>query len=362
MKKNHLVLLLVPLALSSLTSCSSSKETLTFGTYVNHTVSSLETLSNSQLINKADNGEIFLLAVYQGQYSEDCMCWTTFQNIIASYMNKYNERVYVYNAQGQDGSLAHLKIEKTNESTPSLYIFNGNAQIAKFSENRSKDKNIFNDVTCEAMYKRVHKVINKPKAYYVDDTFLENNLSKTDKAIVSFVRKECGDCNYVIPNVIIPYIKQNNVSSNIWLFDMQNIYNVSRSETATEEEKAQYQALKDKYGLSSTGNSEYGYQQGVVPTTHYYENGILKDASVFFNDTISQREDESYYISDSYYSEERLQNLHYLEGVNFTTCLKGMDIQNIYVLHTQSGQPYWSQSAAAKYHAPLLKAFLDYYA
>ena len=362
MKKNRLVLLLIPLAFSSLTSCSSSKGFLTFGTYVNQSIESLETLSNSQLISKADSNETFLLAVYQGGYSEDCKCWITFQNIITYYMNRYNERVYVYDGQKQDDSLAHLKIEKINDSSPSLYIFKGNDQIAKFSEMRSKDKGIFTDTTGEAMYKRVHKVVNRPKAYYVDDDYLKENLSKSPKTILSFVRRDCGDCNYVIPNVIIPYINNNKLKSNLWIFDLQDLFNLSKSETATKEEKEQYQTLKNSYGLSASGNAAYGYQEGVVPTTHYYENGVLKDASVFFNDAVTQREDESYYISDSYYSEERLSNLHYLKGVNFTTCLKNMELENTSVLYTQSGKPYWSQSKASEYHTPLFKAFLDYYA
>ena len=362
MKKKLLVLSLLPIAFSSLIGCSTKKGVLTFGTYIIQTINSLDVLSNEELLNKTNDNETFLLAVYQGEYSEDCLCWTTFQNIIASYMNKYNERVYVYNAQEKDEIVSHLKIDKYEESAPSLYVFNGNKQLAKFSEKNSKDKSIFNDTTCQAMYQRIHKVVNKPKIYYVDDAFLKENLNKTPKAVVSFIRKGCGDCSYVLPNVIIPYIKQNNVKSNLWLFDMQNAYDISKSETATEEEKGQYQALKDHYGLSVSSNTTFGYQEGVVPTTHYYENGVLKDASVYFNDSVSTKEDGSYYISDSYYSSERLANLTYLKDVKFTTILKGMAIQNTSVLFTKNGNPYWSQEDAAKYHTPILKAFLDYYA
>lgn len=362
MKKKLLVLSLIPIAFSSLIGCSSKKDVLTFGTYINQAITSLDVLSNEELLTKANNNETFLLAVYQGSYSEDCLCWSTFQNIIASYMNKYNERVYVYNAQGKDDTISHLKIDKYEESAPSLYVFSGNKQLAKFSEKNSKDKSIFGDTTCQAMYQRVHKVINKPKIYYVDDAFLKENLGKTSKAIVSFVRKGCGDCSYVLPNVIIPYIKQKNTKNDLWLFDMQDVYDISKCETASEEEKGQYQALKDYYGLSVSGNATFGYQEGVVPTTHYYENGVLKDASVYFNDSVSIKEDGSYYVSDSYYSSERLINLTYLKDVKFTTILKDMTVQNNNVLFTKNGNPYWSQEDAAKYHTPILKAFLDYYA
>ena len=361
MKKKLLSLLLIPSAFSSLIGCSSKKDVLTFGTYINQTIFTLDYLSNSELLNKTESNEVFLLAVYQGSYSEGCACWSTFENIIARYMNKYNERVYVYNAQEQDESVSHLKISKINESSPSLYVFNGKKQLARFNENSSKDQAIFTDTSCQAMEKRVHKIVNRPKVYFVNDDYLKENLNKSSNTVLSFIRRECGDCKYVLPNVIIPYIKQNNIKSNLWIFDLQDTYNISKSETATEEEKRQYQELKDRYGLSVSGNSTYGYQEGVVPTTQYYENGILKDTSVFFNDVVSQKEDESYYISDSYYSEERLQNLHYLKGVNFTTTLKGMTLENTSVLSTQSGQLYWSQEKASEYHMPILKAFLKYY-
>ena len=142
---------------------------------------------------------------------------------------------------------------------------------------------------------------------------------------------------------------------------MQDAYNISKSETATDEEKEQYQKLKDDYGLSVTGNSVFGYQEGVVPTTQYYKRGVLTDASVYFNDAIEEN-NGVFTVKDSYYTDERVSNLHYLEDVKFTTCLKGLTIQNNDILYTKTGQPYWSQEDAAKYHTPLLKAFLDYYA
>ena len=362
MKKKCLFLLLVPFAFSSLVSCSSKqKECLTFGTYVYQTVQTLKPLSNVELVEKTNGNEIFLLAAYQGQYSETCSCWTTYQNIIASYMNKYSERVYVYNAQEQDATTEHLKITKVEASTPYLYIFKGSRQIAKFSKSKSKDEAIFTDETGETMAERVHKVVSKPKMYYVDDAYLKENLSKTSKAIVSFIRNKCDDCKYVIPNVIIPYIKDKVFYTNIWLFDMQDVYELSNSSTASSEEKEQYQNIKNAYGLSASSNETFGYQQGVVPTTQFYEDGILKDASVFFNDTIEQKEDGTYYVKESYYSEERVQNLSYLKNASVNKVIEGKTIDASKVMHTTSGKPYWSQKDAAILHAPLLTAFLDYY-
>ena len=353
MKKKYLSLLLLPLLFSSLTSCNSKKVSLTYGTYIGHTIYSLKELNNVELIDKTKNeNEVFLLAAYQGEYSKDCLCWSTFESIIAKYINKYNECVYVYDAQNVNPSVEYLNIEKREDSTPQLYIFNGVKQIAKFSQNKKEHKDIFEDVSLSAFEKAVHNKVNKPQLYYVDKEYLDANLSAAREVVIFFMRNECGDCKYALPNVLVPYVKEHVANKSIWLFDMQKYQN---------QDAALYQDIKDQYGLSESANKTYGYKNGVVPTIQYYQEGVLKDASVFFNDEIAQREDNSWYISDSYYSEERLSNLKYLESANFPTVLVGQDINKDFVLLTKSGGYYLAQKEAAKYHKPILEAFLNYY-
>ena len=360
MKKKFVLLLLSTLAFGSLAGCSTSKSALTYGTLITQDLNSLKELSNQELSSKAKNeNEVFLLAVHQGIYSEGCNCWTTFENVITKYMNKCHDLVYVFNAQKQDDSVSTLKIDKMEDSNPFFYIFKGEKILAKYSYKNSKDKVLFEDA--DKMEEKVRAKVKSASMYYVDDIYLSENLSKKDKSVVLFMRRGCDDCSYVIPNVIIPYINKHSLKENLWLFDMQDVYNLSKNEAATEEEKAQYQALKDKYGLSTSSNNTFGYQQGVVPTIHYYEKNILKDASVFFNDVVSQKEDGSFYISESYYSEERLNNLSFLKDVKFTSKLESMTIDSNSAMQTKSGSYYWNQAVAAKYHTPILEAFLSEY-
>ena len=360
MKKYRLIFLIMPALLSSLTGCSTSKDCLTYGTLIEQQAYQTKELTNQELSDKAFNEkETFLLAVHQGKYSEDCNCYNTFQNIIANYMNTYHEQIYLYNAQDQDDSVSSLKIDKSDEGTLGFYIFKGSKKLAKYSYKNTRDQELFSDAS--VLNTRVHKFVNKPKMYYVNDSYLQENLVKTDKSVVVFMRKGCGDCSYVIPNEIIPYINKNNISKDIWVYDMQYAYDLSKSDTASEEEKGQYQALKDRYGLSVSGNETFGYGQGVVPTIQYYEKDVLKDASVFFNDAITQNPDGTFYVSASYYSNDRLPNLSYLKDCKAKTVLEGMQLETSNIMQTKSGAYYWSQKDAAKYHSPLLKAFLDYY-
>ena len=118
--------------------------------------------------------------------------------------------------------------------------------------------------------------------------------------------------------------------------------------------------MKDICQLSEDGSKTFGYGKGVVPTLQFYLAGSLSDACVFFNDEVAQKEDGSYYISNSFYSEERLTSLKYLDNVE-NKVLKGMAIPEEDVVKTESGYMFWSQEKAASYHTPLLISFLDTY-
>ena len=359
MKNKFTVLSLLSLVFVSLTGCSTKKANLTYGTYIPQTVSSMKTAGDMDIFFRSEYyNETFIVATYQSDYSEDCLCWSTFKQVIANYMNKYHEKVYLFDTQ--NATAEHLKMEQYEDSTPALYVYHGKKQLAKFTYKRNQDKSIFTELNAEPMYERIHKYVNKPGLYEVNDEYLSENLNKMEEAITLFVRGSCSDCAYALPNVVIPYFENNELSKEVLYFDLEDYYTLSISENSTKEEKAQYQKIKDKYQLSESTNQTFGYANGVVPTMQYYQKGILKDASVLFNDEVSQKEDGSYYLSNSFYSQERLTSLKYLNGVK-NNVLKGMTINSDEVVTTPKGYTYWAQEKAAIYHRPLMEAFLNYY-
>ena len=357
MKNKPLLLIITSLLFVSLTACKKEENRihLTYGTEMQVNLSNLKELTNDELLVKTrDEKEVFLLATYQGDYSTDCLCWATFKDVLVNYMNYSNRLVYIYNAQAQDESLKHLKIEKLNQSTPYLYIFNGEKKLASFSYSNTKDKKIFEDRKADTIKERVNKVVNSPLLYYIHPEMVEENK---DTFVVLFIRSGCGDCKYVLPNVIIPYIYSHDLEAGIKLVDLQYLYDLQNEPTTS---GMPYDGMKDRLQLSEDTNETYGYGKGVVPTMHYYDKGSLSDATVFFNDEVSKKEDGSYYISNSFYSEERLTSLKYLDNVD-TQVLKGMNLNKEDVVETESGYMFWSQEKAAQYHTPLLTAFLDTY-
>ena len=361
MQKKIVLSLIAPLLFASLISCNNDKEKvhLTYGTEMQETLFTMKELTNDELLNKAkDEKEVFLLAVYQGEYSEDCMCWATFENVIVNYMNLFNRLVYVYNAQNQDDSLKELKIAKLDQSTPSLYIFNGEKKLASFSYNNVKDKAIFEDKKANTINERVNKVVDKPLMYYIHPEQVEQSAKgNTDGFLVLYIRNGCGDCKYVLPNVIIPYIYSHKLNVGIRIVDLQKLYDEQNND---ETGALPYDSMKDICQLSEIGNETYGYGKGVVPTIQYYKEGNLADASVFFNDELGQKEDGTYYVSNSFYTQERLTSLKYVSNVE-TKVLKGLVIPSEDVITTNWGYSFWAQEKATQYHTPLLTAFLDTY-
>lgn len=357
MKNKALLLIITSILFASLTACKKevNKIHLTYGTEMQVNLSNLKELSNDELLVKVrDEKEVFLLATYQGDYSEDCLCWATFKDVLVNYMNYSNRLVYIFNAQEQDESLKHLKIEKLNQSTPYLYVFNGDKKLASFSYNNAKDRKIFEDRKAEAIKERVNNVVDSPLLYYIHPEMVNENK---DNSIVLFMRSGCGDCKYVLPNVIIPYLYSHERVLKIRVVDLQYLYDLQNEPTTS---GMPYDGMKDRLQLSEESNETFGYGKGVVPTMHYYERGSLSDATVFFNDEVNKKEDGSYYISNSFYSEERLTSLKYLDTVE-TKVLKGMILNKEDVIETENGYMFWSQEKAASYHTPLLISFLDTY-
>ena len=359
MKNKFLFVPLVSLAFGVLTGCTTKKVILTFGTYIEQSLDILKPLDTSELFSKANSEETYILATYQGKYSEECLCWSTFQNVIVNYMNKYHEKVYLYNTENYGDLQIDLKIQEYSDSTPALYIFQGKEQLANFSYKKSNDKIIFSDLKAEAMYTRIHKVVEKPRLYEVNDEYLSNSINISTETIALFIRSSCPDCSYSLSNVIIPYINKTTIEKEIFVLDLESYFRQSATSSKSEDRDL-YQSIKDKYGLSESGNKTYGFDGGYVPTIQYYRRGILKDASVFFNDKVSQNENGTYYINKSFYSNERLTSLSYCKNVE-NNVIEGLVLDENDVAKTSSGYTYWLQEKAAVYHTPLLEAFLDYY-
>ena len=174
MKKTRLLSLLIPLVFSNLASCGSSStpKQLTYGTMITQEVTALKELSNTELFDKGYNEEeTFILAAYQGEYSKDCTCWDPFKNLITTYMNRYHECIYLFDAQAQDDDASGFKIRKLQSSTLYVYVFKGHKKLAEFANN-----NLYRILGIAMLAISIYPFILKP-----------DFIKKSHGAIIAFV-------------------------------------------------------------------------------------------------------------------------------------------------------------------------------
>ncbi len=316
---------------------------------------SLTTLSYGQLKEKVDSKESFMLAV---QYSDNCGCWSDAKPVIERYIKEKHVNCY------------HIKLAELdgNDNRFNIEIISGNVTLAIFKDGEVKKCTTTKEDSLkvyDSFVSFVESVIQLPKMYYINLEDL-NNLYKTpEKNIVYFSRATCGDCSYVNTSGLKSWsAKTKDYSKKIYVLDCDQPG--IRYNTEGVYDKDQWQAFKHTYGLSTLNNPTYGYDTGYVPSFYLIqgsEAGVsFLSGSVTFNDSIAKGEDGAYYVTNSYYTEERLPNLAYIDSKVKTKVLKGMKVSEGVVEKEYEGKTYatWDHPAAEKYHNIFLEKFLDW--
>lgn len=349
MKKKYLFSLLLPLTFGALTGCGGTKDTTINIDIGTKSEVSSEISSYDDLISKltSDYSEDFLLATYSKVYSTGCSCWSGFRlEVMDRFVKETNTPIYYFDVDKLEEKKEH-GISKLYESSPEFYVIKASKVVRKYTYEQ-KNNNIMKSYT--KFKNEMAEVIVRPDTYnlyYVDEAYLDKNLKSAKNAVLYTVRNACGDCKYATPNVVIPFSKMKAFDVELWVFDIQDY----------KKDDAKYEAVKTKFNLSETSNEIFGYGTGVVPTIQYYQYGLLKDASVFFNDTLVA-DGSNFKVSKTYYTEERVANLPFLKntGLVQTKVLEGLSVPASDVTNG-----YWNKDAAAKYHSPILRAFINNY-
>ena len=346
MKRNYLFLL--PIILISLSGCNNQKkDSKVYLSYGSKYDTAATSLSDAQVEEKINNEESFLLALHPGAEEKvTCSCWRTFSYLIDEYV-KDNDRI-IY-------KIDVYKMEKYGIKAPE----NQDPGFAVFENGKLKKQYVYTTKNTPAYFTNkdalkdfLEDISDAPRMIYINDEQYKSKLFANESFAISIVRKGCGDCKYVLPNVIDPFFKNNEVKQNLYLLDIEDLDHYHRD---TPEEQEIYQDYKDSLKLSESTNELYGYSTGVVPTTFIYEDGAIIDGNVFFNDSVGVKEDGTYYISETYYTTERVKNLKYTDVV-----LEGQTLSEDEI--AKYGEYiYMPSTIAARFHTPIMESFLDYY-
>ena len=331
------------------------KVNLSYGSNIDDKMSEL---TYSELLNMVNNKESFLLALRPGvEEVITCSCWKTFSFLLNNYVSTNDRIVYVANVYQIADYEENFGLIAPAHQDPGFALFKDGKLQKQYIYTTKNTPQYWQNK--DALKEFIEEISNEPRLIYTDIASFESVIaSSNDKEVIaSFVRKSCGDCGYVLPNVLVPYTNEHKLENDIYILDIEALGYWKA--TMTDDEKAAYQAIKDNLKLSESTNPTYGFSTGVVPTTFVYKNNQIIDGSVFFNDSLGL-EGGKVVVKESYYTQARSVNLHYLDNVEVKV-LEGLEVpEGDYVAY--GNYYFWSQNAANRYHSPLLRAFLDKYA
>ncbi len=291
--------------------------------------------------DRVNNKESFMLAIS----SNTCVCWEEFHPIIKNYITE--NHLYCLHTTYNDFKdvASNFGIALTPSTTTFVVFDKGEAKIKLQSSASNKAMKDINEFK-----KFMEGNVKLPKAYFINEEDVNSIIENKKNAVIYFERSKCGDCTYLNPTILANYTANHKDMNNIYVLDCQPWKELSEHD---------YQTKKDDFGLSNKNNTKYGYDDGVFPFFSYINNGEYASGAVAFNDTIS-KQNGKYVVTNSYYSEEKLPNLAYLNESNIKTkVIKGLEIPASDV--ADNGERIsWMQDKAVNYYEPIINAFLDY--
>ena len=298
--------------------------------------------------------DAFMLAV---PYSEDCSCWINeVKPVIEQFVIEKHVPVYFISNE--------ILVENSNQL--GLVVVKDNVTFAIFDNGEIANQITSRDYSLLKSYSSFEKYLDSlvtlPRIFYVSLDDINNLYQKDEKNIIYFSRGTCGDCTYLNSHGLLNWSKKNpNYKKPIYIFDCDQVrYN----EDGLFDE-VRWQAFKDDYGLSIINNPIYGYNSGYVPMFVYLKGSNLGvsylSGCVAFNDTV-EAINEEYVVIDSYYTQERLNNLSYIDSSVKTKVLKGMKLtrDDVTIYDGFGDYVLWNHESAEQYHNVFLEKFLNY--
>lgn len=347
----------LPLILCLLSCQNNQNEGKTLLTYGSLIDDGITYINKSELNIKMLDEENFVLVLYPGEDST-CGCWTVFRENLNQYA-KDNERIiYAINSfllmgEGEQNYGLTLPTDR-----PSLAIMESGSLKQEWVYNTRDTQKFFTSSTY--LKEHINEYTISPKLIYIDEGLLDEYINKSpmNEFTVVYTWKSCSDCTYCLPNVVFPFIQTHDSFKKLYVIDLE-VEGLLLEDGVKNRENENYVNFLNEYGLTSVGNETFGYDRGFVPTFQHYEKGILQDANTYFNDAVSLI-DGKYIVTRTFFTEERLENLNYLNNFAGTKILEGLEIEEA-DLNITSNSISWKKEAAANYHNPLLEAFLSDY-
>ncbi|MBO6280660.1 MAG: hypothetical protein J6M95_03690 [Bacilli bacterium] len=350
MKKKIPLLLVVP-ALFSLIGCNGQSERKV---YIDYGRVQLDSYSNAlrmtyfELEGKIKRKESFVMVISKEPGS--CGCWDDFEPILVKFNKKYNLDIRHTYVDDIDIREDKFGLYTSSVDMPSIAFFDRGQLIRQVTYGINNSRSIFKDESGKALEEMFFQNAYLPKMYYLEEETLQTYIGNNKDFNLYIMRSECGDCSLLGSTVLYDWnLKTTTVNDPLYVFDIQKYW--VNSKTATKEEIASYQAIKNLYKLSEEGDPTLGYSTGMVPTLQRRRGNEVTDMCVVYNDSVDK---ENLTISQTYFTSERINNLKFLEGTGDKYVLQGKEL-------SQNEIDNWRGKTQPSLHDPIAKLFIDYY-
>ncbi len=359
MKKAALIFILL---LPFLASCDTDQKSLTYLTFGKLYDSSLSWKENMKEIDYialndyVTNQDSFILFV--GDDKQTCDCYVTFTETLSWVMEKDDYLIHYIdiNAFSNNDNFG-LKLSHENAT---LAIFKDGVIADQYTAGSTSDPMV-NDRN--VLRKWLEERLHNSDMLYVTKDQLEKLYEGKETFSIYFSRSTCSDCSFLDEQILKSYNQKDRNTS--YLIDCDQV-GVRLNDDLTFNE-GMWNAFKEEYGLTEKEDYPFGYDTGYVPTFLYVDPNIIIDddkttgvtaSAVYLNDGITKK-DDGYYVTRTFYTEERMAVQPYLDSQEVTP-LQDLKISEEEVLDL-NGTYTWKKEDASKVHDPLITLYLDYY-
>lgn len=288
MKKIFKTLMIMLLSVVVVTGCKKDKKIEKFMLERHEGMVSYIDITQEELEAKILKKDDFILYVY-GAMCGHCAAFSP-------YMKSFIETTesVIYRIEGS--LITDFSLVPGLKHTPSLAFYNSGEMIKLTSPSKNRKDDPFKSV--ENLTKYIQKYAYIPDIKEISKNQLDELIAEDASFVLYIASSSCGDCAHFKENVLTPYLKENEVSTDFYFLDVDKFLSRSIDGEPTEE----WINFKNQYGLSESGNPEYGYGSGYVPTIQKYTNGVITNAFVYLNDI--SFENGSLIVTEGYYGNE----------------------------------------------------------
>lgn len=276
--------------------------------------------SYEEFESACENEYSFILVTYNDL---TCSCFVNFKNISKEYFQVNSIDVYFLNNASLVNKNTYGYTAPSSLAFPTFSIVeNGKVKI---QNNYKTDDKLFIDKATFSSY--MNEKIMLPKIQKINNEQLQKIKTLTDKYIIYYGNRNCGDCSLFYKNVLREFVKKeyDKIGFNLVYIDRQDLNFTTKEERTT---------FKNVNGLSSVYNTDFGYDVGFVPTLQIYENKKITQMIVYRNDYL----DEQGVVSKSFYNQSRVEKLDFIKPADKAKYVLEGTKQNSEVLQSKHNE------------------------